>query len=64
MPPDSSRNFAMVFLTYLDGFAKSACCVEARPGRFLPRRYGKSATFSRFRRRGEAKVDESKGAIE
>jgi hypothetical protein len=64
MPPDSSRNFAMVFLTYLEVFAKPAHRAETAPDRFLLRRYGKLATFFAVRLRDKTKPDESKGAIE
>ena len=64
MPPDSSRNFAMVFLAYLHGFAKPEPCAGMRFCRTLMRGYGKSATFFTVSPPGETKTGESKGAIE
>jgi hypothetical protein len=64
MPPDSSRNFAMVFLAYLGAFAKPVRRIGVRFCRRLIRGYGKSATFFTVSPLGETKAGESKGAIE
>jgi len=64
MPPDSSRNFAMVFLAYLEAFAKPVRHIGVRFCRRLIRGYGKSATCFAVSSPGESKAGESEGANE